>query len=130
MDDDDGLTIECFMLAQAWWLQCDTGLHEPTDVDMEAVSVLQQSIFTHSDESGVTGNQQWGLDIGPLQDGWYQYGDTPYYWRTRVGNDDENELAHGPGYQFDMEAVPAAQPVSEPVAPKEMPKPRPVPRRR
>ncbi|KAJ7576179.1 hypothetical protein C8J56DRAFT_900106 [Mycena floridula] len=38
MDDDDGLTIECFMLAQAWRLQCDTGLDDPTDVDMEAIS--------------------------------------------------------------------------------------------
>ncbi|PBK62015.1 hypothetical protein ARMSODRAFT_1025149 [Armillaria solidipes] len=71
------------------------------DVDMEALILLEMRMFDRSEDAGVAGNNQWGLDAGMHQDGWYPWSsDGPEGEKnSREGN--ESELEVGP--EFDQE---------------------------
>ncbi len=43
------------------------------DVDMEALVILEKRMFDTSEDAGIAGNHQWGLDIGMHQDNWYPW---------------------------------------------------------
>ncbi|KAK0477515.1 hypothetical protein EDD18DRAFT_1114662 [Armillaria luteobubalina] len=40
------------------------------DVNMEALHMLEDRMFDTSEDAGITGNCQWGLDVGMHQDNW------------------------------------------------------------
>ncbi|KAK0475392.1 hypothetical protein IW261DRAFT_1422227 [Armillaria novae-zelandiae] len=46
---------------------------DAVDVDMEALILLEMKIFDRSEDAGVAGNHQWGLDVGMHQDSWYPW---------------------------------------------------------
>jgi hypothetical protein len=58
-------------------------------VDEEAISNLEEAMFTHSDETGRAGNFQWGLNSGNHQGKWAPWVDVPSSWKTREGDDEE-----------------------------------------
>ncbi|KAK0244804.1 hypothetical protein EDD85DRAFT_785168 [Armillaria nabsnona] len=68
------------------------------DVDMEALVILEKRMFDTSEDAGIAGNHQWGLDIGMHQDNWYPWNSHgPEEEKdTREGN--ESELEVGPEY--------------------------------
>ncbi|KAK0213456.1 hypothetical protein DFS33DRAFT_1377946 [Desarmillaria ectypa] len=43
------------------------------DIDLEALEILESRLFSQSEEAGIAGNQQWGLDVGCHQDNSYPY---------------------------------------------------------
>ncbi|PBK96169.1 hypothetical protein ARMGADRAFT_924997, partial [Armillaria gallica] len=43
------------------------------DVDMEALRILEDRMFDMSEEAGIAGNCQWGLDVGMHHDNWYPW---------------------------------------------------------
>ena len=40
------------------------------DVDRECLEQLEEEMFERTDQTGASGNFQWGLDAGHHQDGW------------------------------------------------------------
>ncbi len=69
--------INCFVGQKAWerlvgYTGCTTdGKPKPdvVNVDMEALILLEMHMFDRSEDAGVAGNHQWGLDAGMHQDG-------------------------------------------------------------
>ncbi|KAK0197625.1 hypothetical protein F5146DRAFT_920236, partial [Armillaria mellea] len=57
------------------------------DVDMEALILLEKRMFDTSEDVGIAGNYQWGLDVGMHQDGWF-----PWSSRGPEGEGNESEL--------------------------------------
>jgi len=51
-------------------------------------------MFENTDRTGVSGNEQWGLDVGHHQGGWNPYIDAPKLWdgKKREGNEGELEV--------------------------------------
>ncbi|KAJ7441030.1 hypothetical protein B0H11DRAFT_1640926, partial [Mycena galericulata] len=50
-------------------------------------------LFEDSCAAGCAGNRQWGLDVGPHQNGWNPYADIPAHWHHEDRNDEsESEL--------------------------------------
>ncbi|KAK0435039.1 hypothetical protein EV421DRAFT_1716984, partial [Armillaria borealis] len=43
------------------------------NIDLEAHEIFEFRLFSQSEEAGVAGNQQWGIDVGCHQDNWYPY---------------------------------------------------------
>ncbi|KAH7874303.1 uncharacterized protein C8R40DRAFT_1171405 [Lentinula edodes] len=79
-------------------------LYERVDVDLEALQLLEKSVFDISEDAGVAGNQQWGLDAGShLQNWnpWLEYGPESHCTNKREG-DDEVECQHGPDFIDDQ----------------------------
>ncbi|SJL13320.1 uncharacterized protein ARMOST_16760 [Armillaria ostoyae] len=72
-------------------------------VSLEALILLEMRVFDRSEDAGVAGNHQWGLDAGMHQDGWYPWSsDGPEGEKdSREGN--ESELEVGP--EFDQEEL-------------------------
>ncbi|THU75885.1 hypothetical protein K435DRAFT_880024 [Dendrothele bispora CBS 962.96] len=65
-------------------------------------SHLERIMFDQSEKAGQAGNQQWGLDAGPHEDGWNPYIDDPFASEAkRQGSD--SELQPGPGYDWEAE---------------------------
>ncbi|PFH51570.1 hypothetical protein AMATHDRAFT_130640, partial [Amanita thiersii Skay4041] len=48
------------------------------NVDKECISQLEESMFEHSSQAGITVG--WGLDAGDHQVGWDPYEGTPFIW--------------------------------------------------
>ncbi|KAK0479331.1 hypothetical protein IW261DRAFT_1420054 [Armillaria novae-zelandiae] len=46
------------------------GMPASVDVDMEALCILEDRMFDRSEDAGIAGNFQWGLDVGMHQDNW------------------------------------------------------------
>ncbi|THU97222.1 hypothetical protein K435DRAFT_663093, partial [Dendrothele bispora CBS 962.96] len=66
------------------------------DVDLEAITILERIMFDQSEKAGQAGNQQWGLDAGPHEDGWNPYIDDPFASEAkRQGSDSELQVIHG-----------------------------------
>ncbi|KAK0488135.1 hypothetical protein EDD18DRAFT_1029208, partial [Armillaria luteobubalina] len=69
--------------------------HDAVDVDMEALILLEKRMFDTSEDAGIAGNYQWGLDISMHQDGWFPWssrgpeGDKD----IREGNESELEVS-------------------------------------
>ena len=65
------------------------------DVDKECLERLEEEIFKRTDQTGPSGNWQWGLDAGHHQDGWDPAFGVPKTWegKTREGSDTELEVS-------------------------------------
>ncbi|PBK65064.1 hypothetical protein ARMSODRAFT_1052985 [Armillaria solidipes] len=68
------------------------------DIDLEAHEIFEFRLFSQSEEAGVAGNQQWGLDVGCHQDNWYPYS-TDHDDDYRFGT--ESEVEPGPHYVYE-----------------------------
>ena len=84
------------LFRKAWEVQL-TGVPTVTkdvDVDKECLESLEEEMFENTDRTGVSGNGQWGLDVGHHQGGWNPYIDAPKLWdgKKREGNEDELEV--------------------------------------
>ncbi|KAK0492406.1 hypothetical protein EDD18DRAFT_1013954, partial [Armillaria luteobubalina] len=74
-------TVNRFVIERAWERLVNyTGRttdgkvkHDAVDVDMEALILLEKRMFDTSEDAGIAGNYQWGLDIGMHQDGWFPW---------------------------------------------------------
>jgi hypothetical protein len=65
-------------LEAAWELLKQPDPIPPIDVESRAVAALEQIMFESSIEAGTAGDEQWGLDVGPHQNGWRPY-DTSHW---------------------------------------------------
>lgn len=73
--------VALFTIEKAWeHLQEYNGLSldgtvtiKSADVDLEAIKHLDHAMFDMSENAGVGGNSQWGLDIGMHEDNWSPY---------------------------------------------------------
>lgn len=99
----DGTMVEqeIFLLDAAWQLQRGSEDTKYTgsklravDVDQECISSLEYKLFQRSKEAGIASLCQWGLDVGPHQDGWNPYSQVPTEWHIDdFGTDlDQSEL--------------------------------------
>ncbi|KAJ7476111.1 hypothetical protein FB451DRAFT_1034470, partial [Mycena latifolia] len=66
----------------AWAKQKNDIKIKGIDVDLECLSLLEQWIFESSDEAGIAGDEQWGLDAGNHQDRWVPYKGNPQAWSS------------------------------------------------
>ncbi|KAK0234341.1 hypothetical protein IW262DRAFT_1258368, partial [Armillaria fumosa] len=95
--------VDRFICQKAWerlvgYTGCTTdGKPKPdaVDIDMEALILLEMRMFDRSEDAGVAGNYQWGLDIGMHQDGWYPWSnDGPEREKNSCeGNESELEVS-------------------------------------
>ncbi|KAK7460503.1 hypothetical protein VKT23_009223 [Stygiomarasmius scandens] len=131
--DNDHLTEWQCILKRAWDRLHDyTGKtidgkikQEGVDVDYEAVSILEEVMFDRTESAGAAGNCQWGLDVGPLEDGWFPY-NGPEAQGENLRDGTESELECGPDYQPSTLIQPKENVLKPP-----RPKPRPIiPKRR
>ncbi|KAJ7705174.1 hypothetical protein B0H16DRAFT_1295048 [Mycena metata] len=73
----------------AWQLQQHRGRIPAVDVDRECLGLLEQWMFESSDDAGLAGDEQWGLDAGHHQDRWVPYKGLPAAWSSyRSGFED------------------------------------------
>ncbi|KAJ7086352.1 hypothetical protein B0H15DRAFT_782057 [Mycena belliarum] len=80
----------------AWGYQVGRPTFRFTDVDRECLGIFEERLFEDSHEAGRAGNQQWGLDVGPHQDGWSPYINIPTHWNHNDREDEsESELQVG-----------------------------------
>jgi len=84
------------LFRKAWEVQV-TGVPtvlKDVDVDKECLESLEEEMFENTDRTGVSGNEQWGLDVGHHQGGWNPYIDAPKLWdgKKREGNEGELEV--------------------------------------
>ncbi|KAK0435307.1 hypothetical protein EV421DRAFT_1908785 [Armillaria borealis] len=68
------------------------------DVDMEALIPLEMRMFDRSEDAGVAGNHQWGLDAGMHQDGWYPWSSDGPEGEKNSHEGNESELEVGPEF--------------------------------
>ena len=79
---------------KAWEVQL-TGaptILKEVDVNKECVECLEEEMFKNMDRMGISGNEQWGLDVGHHQGGWNPYRDAPKLWDGKKREGDEGEL--------------------------------------
>lgn len=85
-----------FVLQQAWNYQAsvlDEVRQKVVDVDYECLLFFERRLLERSKASGVAGFNQWGKDVGDLQQNWSPYASAPSEWF--VGDfdvEDENLL--------------------------------------
>ncbi|KAJ7576076.1 hypothetical protein C8J56DRAFT_1062520 [Mycena floridula] len=79
---DDDLAIVCFLRKKAWDMLTDPSLSvlQSVDVDLEAISDLEELMFTQSADAGEAGFYQWGKKAGAPQDNWDPYAGIPSEW--------------------------------------------------
>lgn len=80
-------------LEEAWNQQINNPRKQACDIAKESLQRLEEEMFENSLRAGIAGNEQWGLDIGPVQRGFYPYLDLPAYMNDgkRVGEEYEDE---------------------------------------
>lgn len=82
--------------AWAWSVQTTEARIPVVDVDRECLGLLEEWMFESSDEAGVAGDEQWGLDAGHHQDRWVPYKDLPPAWsfyRSGVDNEEKYNVS-------------------------------------
>ncbi|KAG1853031.1 hypothetical protein F4604DRAFT_1629001, partial [Suillus subluteus] len=85
------------------------------DVDLECLTILEARMFEDSEEAGLAGNRQWGLDAGQHHRRWDVYLNIPTEWV--LGRDySESELERGPLFSDNSDAT-SADELSDIVAP-------------
>ncbi|KAK0477806.1 hypothetical protein IW261DRAFT_1420657 [Armillaria novae-zelandiae] len=110
-NDDDIEPVNRFICQKAWerlvdYTGCTTdGNPKPdaVDVDMEALILLEMRMFDRSEDAGVAGNHQWGLDVGMHQDSWYPWRNDGPEGEKNSCEGNESELEVGP--DFDQEEL-------------------------
>ncbi|KAJ7658638.1 hypothetical protein DFH06DRAFT_1407053, partial [Mycena polygramma] len=76
------------------WTRQKRPMHRYPDVDHECLNIFEERLFEYSFATGRAGNHQWGLDIGPHQEGWNPYANIPAHWNHDDREDEsESELA-------------------------------------
>ncbi|KAK0486624.1 hypothetical protein EDD18DRAFT_1111160 [Armillaria luteobubalina] len=106
--NDGDKNVEIFVLQSAWERLVNyTGLTTDgypkiasVDVDMEALRMLEDRMFDTSEDAGIAGNCQWGLDVGMHQDNWcpWKFGGEN---GKGVREGTESELEPGPDFDED-----------------------------
>ncbi|KAJ7255556.1 hypothetical protein C8J57DRAFT_1236007 [Mycena rebaudengoi] len=77
----------------AWEYQMkDNTTANVVDVDLDCVAFLEERMFENSIQAGRAGNEQWGRDAGPHQDGWVPYMHIPSHWNHGDREGSETEL--------------------------------------
>lgn len=83
------------LLDKAWDVQT-SGTRQDllfgVDVDRECLEAFEELLFERSKEAGVTGNCQWGLDVGEHQSGWDPYIGLPSTWSHEDRAESEGEI--------------------------------------
>ncbi|KAH9485919.1 hypothetical protein JR316_0002836 [Psilocybe cubensis] len=64
-------------------------MFERTDIDLECLSFLEEEMFENSLRAGISGNYQWGLDVGNHKDDWKPYLCRDWFIGYREVNEDE-----------------------------------------
>ncbi|SJL16611.1 uncharacterized protein ARMOST_20137 [Armillaria ostoyae] len=72
-------------------------------VSLETLILLEMRVFDRSEDAGVAGNHQWGLDAGMHQDGWYPWSSDGPEGEKDSCEGNESELEVGP--EFDQEEL-------------------------
>ena len=89
---------EMEILEKAWEVQITSvpSILREVDVDKECLARLEEEMFEKTDRTGVSGNGQWGLDVGHHQEGWDPSFGVPACWdvsgTVRVGSESEREV--------------------------------------
>lgn len=89
---------EQYMLNRAWNVLQTTShsvrsaAAEDVDVDKECLASLEKQMFEVSNNAGVAGYWQWGLDSGDHQSLWDPYSNLPSYWRHDSYEGNESDL--------------------------------------
>ncbi|KAF8996285.1 hypothetical protein BDZ89DRAFT_1171659 [Hymenopellis radicata] len=99
----------------------------PVDVDLEAISMLEDRMFSRSNAAGIAGNCQWGLDAGHHQEGWSPYQDEVDRpsWTDDLRTGSESELVLGKNFvHLTKRGETPLKQVAVPAKPR--PKPRPT----
>ncbi|KIM36004.1 hypothetical protein M413DRAFT_14221 [Hebeloma cylindrosporum] len=80
---------ELEILRKAWEVQLtgSTAILREIDVDKECLESLEEEMFERTERTGISGNWQWGLDVGHHQDGWDPSFGVPENWdeKKRMG---------------------------------------------
>jgi len=65
-------TPESEILRKAWEVQLtgSTAILKEIDVDKKCLESLEEEMFERTEQTGISGNWQWGVDVGHHQDGW------------------------------------------------------------
>lgn len=71
-----------YVLDEAWEYQMSMTNYKHADVDLEALTFLEQGMFENAAIAGIAGYDQWGLDAGDHQDYWNPYEGLPSHWRN------------------------------------------------
>jgi len=87
---------ESEILRKAWEVQLtgSTTILKEIDVDKECLESLEEEMFERTERTGISGNWQWGLDVGHHQDGWDPSFGVPENWdeKKRMGSESEREV--------------------------------------
>ena len=91
---------ELDILQKAWEAQLTSvpTILKEVDVDWECLASLEEEMFENTDQTGPSGNWQWGLDAGYHQGGWDPSFGVPASWdgKERVGDESEREVRSWP----------------------------------
>ena len=84
------------ILQKAWEVQLTSvpSILREVDVDKDCLARLEEEMFEKTEQTGVSGNGQWGLDVGHHQGGWDPSFGVPASWdgKARVGSESEREV--------------------------------------
>ena len=87
---------ETEILQKAWEVQLTSvpSILREVDVDKDCLASLEEEMFEKTDRTGISGNCQWGLDVGHHQGGWDPSFGVPASWdgKERVGSESEREV--------------------------------------
>ncbi|KAJ7504614.1 hypothetical protein B0H11DRAFT_1709555 [Mycena galericulata] len=89
----DNMDQQTAIFKIAWQRQTSRSRFQFVDVDHECLNIFEERLFEDSCAAGCAGNRQWGLDVGPHQNGWNPYANIPAHWNHEDRNDEsESEL--------------------------------------
>lgn len=86
------------IIQKAWEVQLTSvpSILREIDVDKDCLASLEEEMFEKTDRTGVSGNGQWGLDVGHHQGGWDPSFGVPASWegnlKARMGSESEREV--------------------------------------
>ncbi|KAK0432697.1 hypothetical protein EV421DRAFT_2000250 [Armillaria borealis] len=91
-------SVSCFAFKKAWerlvdFMGCTT----------DALVLLEKRMFDTSEDAGIAGNHQWGLDIGMHQDNWYPWNSPGPEEEKETHEGNQSEIEVGP--EFDQEEL-------------------------
>lgn len=94
-DDSQVVERSRFMLARAWRDQASSPMKFAEDVEVESIRRLEEEMFDRSEDAGVAGNCQWGLDVGDHQEKWNPYPINDVNCDIREGSESELMVSLG-----------------------------------
>jgi len=109
---------ETEIVQKAWEAQLTSvpSILREVDVDKDCLASLEEEMFEKTDRTGVSGNWQWGLDVGHHQGGWDPSFGVPASWdgKERVGSESERKvrLDHPTGKTFYRSLISSSEPIT------------------